>query len=79
MNTKSEETIQDYFSKVSILVKEIRSYGEDISKRKVVEKILRSLPPEFKYVVATIEESKYLLTYTQNKLMRSLIVDNMQS
>ena len=69
---KSEGTIQDYFSRVSILVKEMRSYGEDISKRKVVEKIL-SLPPKFNYVVAAIEESKYLSTYTQNELMRSLI------
>ena len=34
---KSEETIQDYFSRVSTLVKEMRSYGEDISKRKDIE------------------------------------------
>ena len=27
LNMESEETIQDYFSRVSILVKEIRTYG----------------------------------------------------
>ena len=66
---KGDETIQDYFSRVSILVKEMRSYGEDISERKVVEKILRSLPPKFNYVVSAIEES-----YTQNELMGSLML-----
>ena len=31
LNMKSEETIQDYLSRVSIFIKEMRSYGEDIS------------------------------------------------
>ena len=73
LNMKRGETIHHYFSRVSILVKEMRSYGEDISERKVVEKILRSLPPKFNYFVAAIEGLKDLLTYTQNELMRSLI------
>ena len=55
---------QNYLSH-NILAKEMRNYGEDISERKVVEKILRSLPPKFNYVVAAIEESKDLSTYTQ--------------
>ena len=29
LNIKSEETIQDYFSRLSILVKEMISYGDD--------------------------------------------------
>ena len=70
---KSEESIEDYFYRVYIRVKETRSYGEDICERKVVETILRSLPPKFNYVVATIEKSKDLSTYTQNELMESLI------
>ena len=73
LNMKSEETIQDYFSRVSILIKEMRNYGEEISERKVVEKILRCLPQKFNYVVAAIRESKDLSTYTQNGLMGSLI------
>ena len=60
LNMKSKKTILDYFSRVSILVKEMRSYGEDISERKVVEKMLRSLPPKCNYVFAVIEESKDL-------------------
>ena len=44
---KNEEIVQDYFCRVSILIKEMRSYGEDISKIKVIEKILKSLPPKF--------------------------------
>ena len=51
----------------------MRSYSEDISKRKVVEKILRSLPPKFIYVFAAIEEPKDLSTYKKNELMGSFI------
>ena len=46
---------------------------KDIFERKVVEKILRSLPPKFNYVVATVEKSKDLSTYIQNESMESLI------
>ena len=42
LNMKCEETIHNYFSRVSILVNKMISYDEDISKRKFVEKILRS-------------------------------------
>ena len=35
------------------------------------EKILKSLPPKFNFVVAAIEESKYLSTYTQTELTGS--------
>ena len=51
------------------------SYCEGISERKVVEKILRSLPPKFNYLVSATEESKDLLIYTQNELMGSLIAN----
>ena len=60
LNMKSEENIQDYFYRVYTRVKERRSCGEDISKRKVVEKILRSLLLKFNYIVVSIEESKDL-------------------
>ena len=73
LNMRSMETIQDYFSRVSILFKDIRSYGEDISDRRIIEKILKSLSPKFNYVFSAIQETKDLSTYSQNELMGSLI------
>ena len=63
---KDKETIQDYFCKLSTLVKEIRGYAKDIFKRNVLEKILRVLPPKYNYIMVAIEESKDISTYSQN-------------
>ena len=53
---KGKETIQDYFCKLSTIVKEIRGYAKDISKRKFLEKILRVLPPKYNYITVALEE-----------------------
>jgi len=53
---KESETIQTFFNKIFDIVNQIKSYGDVILTRKIVEKILRSLPHKFDHVVATIEE-----------------------
>ncbi|GMI75781.1 hypothetical protein HRI_001247400 [Hibiscus trionum] len=50
----------------------MRSYGENIEDQTIVEKILRSLTPKFDHVVAAIEKSKDLETFTFDELMGSL-------
>ncbi|KAB2600511.1 hypothetical protein D8674_042975 [Pyrus ussuriensis x Pyrus communis] len=55
---KDNESIQVFFTKISGIVNQIRSYGDAILDKKIVEKTLRSLPPKFDHVVAAIEESK---------------------
>lgn len=66
------ESIQAYFSRVSGIIKQIRSYGDTIQDRKIVEKILRSLPAKYDHVVAAIEESKDLSKLSLHELMGSL-------
>lgn len=56
------EKIKDYFSRVIQVVNQMRTYGEEITDQKIVEKILISLPEKFEYIVAAIEESKDLAT-----------------
>lgn len=51
----------------------MKSYGEKISNETVVCKVLRSLTSKFNHVVATIEESKDLSTYSFDELMSSLL------
>ena len=73
LSMKPEESVQDYTDRVSTLITQMRSYGENIPERNVVEKILRSLPPKFDYVVTAIEESRDLSTCTQDQLLGSLL------
>lgn len=69
---KSNESVQTYLSRVSSLVNQMKSYGEDISVETVVAKVLRSLTPKSEHVVAVIEESHNLSDYTFDELMSSL-------
>ena len=50
----------------------MRKYGEQVSDRKVVEKILRSLPRKYEVVVAAIEVSKDLNILIVDELFGSL-------
>ncbi|KAJ0084305.1 hypothetical protein Patl1_30372 [Pistacia atlantica] len=53
---KSNESVQDYFSRVFALVNQMKSYGEQITDE-IIAKILRSLTPKFEHVVAAIAEA----------------------
>lgn len=68
-----KESIQDYLARVTEIVSQMRSYGEDISNEIVVSKVLRTLNETFDRVVPAIEESKDLSTYTFDELMSSLL------
>ncbi|RVW94747.1 Retrovirus-related Pol polyprotein from transposon TNT 1-94 [Vitis vinifera] len=72
LHMKNGESVQDFFSRVAAIVNQMRSYGEDILDQTVVAKVLRSLTPKFDHVVAAIEESKDLSTYSFDELMGSL-------
>ncbi|GJZ89940.1 putative RNA-directed DNA polymerase [Tanacetum coccineum] len=69
---KNDETVQGFLAKVSMIVSQMRAYGDNITDETVVAKILRSLPPKFDHVVAAIEESKYISTLSFDEFMGSL-------
>src|ERR1044072_738491 len=72
MEQGRDESICDYFSRIDKLVNEMKSNGDDVKEREVVEKIMRTLSTRFDYVVAVIEEAKDLSTMTLNDLQASL-------
>ncbi|KAE8734772.1 hypothetical protein F3Y22_tig00000715pilonHSYRG00163 [Hibiscus syriacus] len=72
LQMKGGEPVQDFLSRVAEIVNKMRSYGENINDQTIVAKILRSLTPKFDHVVAAIEESKDLETFTFDELMGSL-------
>ncbi|GJW00664.1 hypothetical protein Tco_1555915 [Tanacetum coccineum] len=69
---KSNETVQTYIARVLGIVSQMRAYGDKVDDEVVVAKILRSLSSKFDHVVAAIEESKDLSTYSVDELMGSL-------
>lgn len=56
LTMKESKSIKYSFSKVTEIVNQIRAYGDQIEEKKIVEKILKSLPPKFNHAVLAIEE-----------------------
>ncbi|XP_012465991.1 uncharacterized protein LOC105784644 [Gossypium raimondii] len=69
---KSGESVQDYLTRAAAVVNQMKSYGEQVTDQTTVEKVLQSLTQKFDHVVAAIEESKDLATYSFDELQGSL-------
>ncbi|GAU38696.1 hypothetical protein TSUD_54440 [Trifolium subterraneum] len=69
---EEQEKIEDYFSKVRVITNAMTLNGEVISDEQFCEKILRSLPAKFDYIVCTIEETKELANMTPTELLSTL-------
>ena len=57
---KEGEQVKDFFSRVTGISNQIKSLGDEVPEKKMVEKILWSLPQKFEHVVTVIEETKDL-------------------
>ncbi|KAE8650579.1 hypothetical protein Csa_010963 [Cucumis sativus] len=69
---KNRESIANFLSRATTIISQMQTYGETITDQTIVEKVLRSLTLKFDQVVAAIEESKDLSTFTFIELMGSL-------
>ncbi|KAG6503330.1 hypothetical protein ZIOFF_035641 [Zingiber officinale] len=72
IDMKDTENVKDYFSRIMEILNQLKSCGEVVSDRKIMEKILRSLPQKFEHVVTVIEEMKDLAEVSIYELMGSL-------
>eukprot|EP00253_Pinus_taeda_P027111 PITA_27111 len=54
-------------------MEKIKSHGEILEERRIVEKILRSLLSRFESIMVAIEETKYLSQFTVDELSASLM------
>jgi hypothetical protein len=68
------ENVSNYYSRLLVIVNEMKRNGEKLEEVRVMEKILRSLTHKFEHVVMAIEESKYLETISAEELLGSLRV-----
>jgi hypothetical protein len=66
------ENVSNYYSRLLVIVNEMKRNGEKLEEVRVMEKILRSLTHKFEHVVMAIEESKYLETISAEELLGSL-------
>ncbi|KAL5582111.1 hypothetical protein UlMin_014553 [Ulmus minor] len=72
LKMKDNETSKDYYSRIKELVNQMRAYVENITDKKIVEKILISCTEKYDSVISAIEESKDIETLTPTELMGSL-------
>ncbi|RDX84116.1 hypothetical protein CR513_34885, partial [Mucuna pruriens] len=75
---EDSKSIANYFDKIQELVNAMKAYKKKVTDQQMADKILRTLPPEFDYVVAAIEESKNLDTMEVEELQHSLKVHEMR-
>lgn len=73
LSMKESDNIDSFFTHVIGLVTQIRTHGETLEERRIVEKILRVLPSRFHVIVTTIEETKDLSNFSVDELHASLI------
>jgi hypothetical protein len=69
---EDQEKVEDFFNRVRVITNSMAQNGESISDQQFCEKILRSLPPRFDYIVCTVEETKDVATMTPAELLSTL-------
>ena len=72
LKMKENESIEDFITRVQNVVNAIHSHGETLEDRRIVEKVLRSLPRKFDPVTIAIEESRDLSQLTLVDFLGSL-------
>ncbi|XP_015572686.2 uncharacterized protein LOC107260974 [Ricinus communis] len=74
LKMKQGESVSDYFAKTLTIVNKMKANGESKGDGEVVAKILRSMTPDFNYVVCAIEEAKDTSLLSIDELQSSLLV-----
>lgn len=74
LTMKEGEKIDSFLGRTLTVVNKMKSNGETMEQSMVVSKVLRSLTPNFNYVICSIEESNDLSTMSIDEVHGSLLV-----
>ena len=74
LQMKAGESVNEYFARTLTIGNKMRIHGEVMPDVTIIEKILRSMTPQFNYVVCSIEESNDVDTLSIDQLQSSLLV-----
>ena len=66
---KENESLNDYSSRLTDLINQMKSYGDEIEDQHIVEKILISIPEKFVPIIVVIENTKDLKTLGIQELL----------
>ena len=72
MKMKENETLNEFSSRFIELVNQMKSYGEEISDRRIVEKLFIRLPNKYDPMVVVVEETKDPSLLSVQELIGSL-------
>ncbi|GAU11414.1 hypothetical protein TSUD_344050 [Trifolium subterraneum] len=74
LEMKDDDSVNEYFAKTLAIANKMTLHGERVEHVTVVEKILRSMPAKFNYVVCSIEQSHDVTSMTIDELQSTLLV-----
>ncbi|KAM2363376.1 hypothetical protein ACFX1X_002443 [Malus domestica] len=69
---RDDESLSAYLTKLFDIMNQMRSYGEELSRERVVQKLLISLPRSYDSICAVIEHSKDIETLEIQEVVASL-------
>jgi len=69
---KDSELVKDFSFRTTEIINQIKSCGDNVSDKRIAEKIPKSLLEKFEHIVVVIEETKNLSRLSIHELMGSL-------
>ncbi|BFG40885.1 hypothetical protein CerSpe_271590 [Prunus speciosa] len=69
---KDDESLYVYLTKLFDIINQMRSYGEELSRQRLVQKLLISLPSAYDSICSVIEHSKDLDVFEVQEVVASL-------
>ena len=66
------ELLNDYSTRLTDIVNQMKTYGESITEKRVVQKILMSLNRKYDAIICIIEETRDMETLSVQDVMGTL-------